>query len=101
MDANAFSLRPAKPVAARFVSSGDKIRSIIIVVDQIAAFSIACKKVSHLPSPPSAHLASYWSEDAHDSIGNRGELPRSLIALQLSFFEVGTLSGGLVSSAPE
>jgi hypothetical protein len=28
-------------------------------------------------------------------------LPAAALALQLSFFEVGTLSGGLVSSAPE
>jgi hypothetical protein len=49
-------------------------------LDQIAVFFIACEKESHLPSPPLAHRASYWSEDAHDGIGNRGDLPPSLIA---------------------
>ena len=61
------------------VRAVDKIRSIIIVVDQIAIFIVAGKKVSHLPSPQSAHIVSYWSEDAPDSIGNRGDLLPSLI----------------------
>jgi hypothetical protein len=47
---------------------------------QIAIFFIADKEVDHLASPPSAHGASYWSEDADDGIGNRGAFLLSRIA---------------------
>ena len=80
MDANAFSTHPAKPVTARLFVSVAKIRSIIIVMKQIAIFFIAAKEVGHPASPPSAHVASYWSEDADDGIGNRGAPLLSLIA---------------------
>jgi hypothetical protein len=80
VDANAFSTRPAKPISARLVALVAKIRSIIVVMKQIAIFFIADQEVGYLASPPSAQLASYWSEDADDGIGNRGARPLSLIA---------------------
>jgi hypothetical protein len=45
-------MRPGKPVTDRSICPVDEIRSIIIVMDQIAAFFIACKNLRHLPSPP-------------------------------------------------
>src|ERR1700682_1073200 len=39
--ANTLSIRPAKPIARR-VHPVDKMRAIIIVVDQIAIFIVAC-----------------------------------------------------------
>jgi hypothetical protein len=57
MDANAFSLRPAKPVVIGCIGSGDEIRSMGIVVSQVAVFVVARDQVSHLASPPSARSA--------------------------------------------
>jgi hypothetical protein len=78
-----FSMRPGKPVADRSICPVDEIRSIITVVDQIAAFFIACKNLRHLPTPPSVRITSRWSEHAHESIGNRDGLPLSCIGALL------------------
>jgi hypothetical protein len=58
VDSNALSLSPAEAIVAHRVTSSGTIRPIIIVVDQIAMFLIAGKKVHHPDSPTSARAFS-------------------------------------------
>jgi hypothetical protein len=67
VDANAFSTHPAKPITAPLVASITKIRSLV-------------RKWTILHLHHQLKLASYWSEDADDGIGNRGAALLSLIA---------------------
>jgi hypothetical protein len=59
---------------------------------------------NHSPSAAQAadtlRTASKRLSEANDTEREPG-MPLDTLALQLSCFEVGTLSGGLVSSAPE
>jgi hypothetical protein len=79
VDPSALSLRPAKAIVAHRITSGSRIRRIIVVAG-IAIFFIEVKKVNHPGSPPSARIASYWREDTVNNIGSRGDLLLPLIS---------------------
>jgi hypothetical protein len=51
VDPSVPSLRPAETILAHRMAAGRAIRPIIILVDPIAIFFVAGKKVNHLRSP--------------------------------------------------
>jgi hypothetical protein len=62
------------------MAGAGEIGAIIIVVDQVAISVVAGEKVIHLATPPRPGSRALAFEDADGGIGNRGDLPPSLIA---------------------